>query len=265
MKWFVYYLQLFWQLFRRDCFVFTKQWKQFAINYILFCPPVYAFLYGYIIPYSSIEKVSVHAASVFFAGSIMWLLYPLSFILCLELFFDLQQNRFIDYQLTFAPARLILFERLFFFSLVTWIHLLPYYPLSRLLLGNYFDTSNTSWLMLFIILYFCSLFFVAFNLFFIFFIDRMHQIGNFFMRAVFPMIQLGGLYMPFNIMYQYMYAIGVISFFNPVMHMTEGIRQAIFQSDEYLSHTVTISALLIGTVISMLACFVFFKKRVDHI
>lgn len=266
MKWYVYYAHLFMQLLKRDIFVFKKErWKQFAINYILFCPAVYAFSFGYVIPYSGLETFSVAAASVFFAGSVSWLLYPLAFMLCLELFFDLQQNRFIDYQLTLAPARLVLAERLFFFSSITWLHLLPYYPISKWLLGNYFDTSSISWVKLFVILYFCSLFFVAFSLFFIFFIDRMHQIANFFIRIVFPMIQTGGLRTPLHILFQFTYWLGIFSLLNPVMYMTEGIRQAIFQSNDYLPYAISIAGLTVGTILSMLACCVYFKKRVGHI
>lgn len=266
MRWYIYYLAVGWQFFKRDWALYRQNWYRFAINYIFFCPLVYTYAFGYLIPYSSgVGDVSAETASLFFSGSILWVLYPLSFMFCLELFFDLQENRYIDYQLTLAPARLILVERLFFFSCITWLHLLPYYPIARLLLGAYFDTTATSWYMLALILYLSALFFVSFNLFFVFFIDRMQQIGNFFTRIVLPLVQVGGLRSPLSVMYQFSYLAGMLSLCNPIMLITEGIRQALFQSPAYLSYAAAIGGLLIAIACAMTACFFYFKKRVDHI
>jgi ABC-type multidrug transport system permease subunit len=83
--------------------------------------------------------------------------------------------------------------------------------------------------------------------------------------VIFPMVQLGGLRMPLSVMFQYSYSLGVISLLNPIMFMTEGIRQALFQSSHYLSLAAVFAGLSAGTVLSLVCCLYFFKKRVDHI
>lgn len=260
-----HYLRVFVQLMRRDVHAFKKQMSAFAINYMIVCPVVYSLNYGYLMPNSGMVNPTPEAGTLFFAGSVLQVLISPSIGLALGVFFDMQHTRLIQYQLTFAPLRLIIFERILFFSAVTFFFVWPYYFIAKWLLGGYLATVDAHWLMIICILYLGALFFAAFTLFFVFLIERIQQFGNFFNRLVYPMIQLGGLRIPFSVFLEYSVLLGIIVMLNPLMHLTEGLRKAMLGGTTFLPYFISIGGVLISSLVCALLAMRYAYKRLDAV
>lgn len=265
MKHFVYYARLFAQLLHRDMYAFKSQVRSFAINYMMFCPTVYAINYGYLMPNSGMMSPTAQAGTIFFVGSVLQILISPSIGLSLGVFFDAQHSRLIQYQMTFAPFALIIFERIFFFSLITFVFVSPYFLIAKWLLGSYFVTAHTSWLMVLCMLYLGSLFFAAFTLFFVFYIERIQQFGNIFDRFMFPMLQLGGLRIPFSAFMEFSAVLGAFVAFNPMMHITEGLRKATLGGSGYMPYYISVPGVLVSTAICAVLALKYARKRLDAV
>lgn len=260
-----HYLRIFWQLLRRDIYAFRNQIKSFAINYMIISPIVYSINYGYLMPNSGLINPTPEVGTVFFLGSVLQVLISPSIGLAIGVFFDAHHTKLIYYQMTFAPLRLIVLERILFFSGVTFLFVGPYYLIAKWLLGGFLVTSHAHWLLIAMLIYMATIFFSAFALFFIFYIDRIHQFSNFFDRFMFPMLQLGGLRVPFSIFWEYSIFLGIAVLFNPMLHITESLRKAMLGGATYLPYYITVPAILIASVLFIVLALRYAYKRLDAV
>lgn len=262
---FWHYTRIFAQLLRRDVYAFRKQIRSFAINYMIVSPIVYSINYGYLMPNSGMVNPTPEAGTLFFVGSVLQVLISPSIGLSLGVFFDMQHSRVIQYQMTFAPLSLIVLERILFFSAVTFLFVSPYYFIAKWLLGSYLATAYAQWWLIAVMLYLGALFFAAFTMFFVFFMERIQQFSNFFDRLVFPMIQLGGLRVPFSVFLEYSTILGLVVALNPLMQLTEGLRKAMIGGDSFMPFFVSIGGVLISSALCGFFAIRYAYKRLDAI
>ncbi|MEX0940477.1 MAG: hypothetical protein WDZ41_03895 [Candidatus Babeliales bacterium] len=253
-----------WFLYR-DFFIFSKNWHRVAINFGLFIPVSLTFCFGYILPNSNMINPSPEQITTFFVGSILWTLFPLAFVLNIDLLYDLEHDRFIDYQISILNPRLILIEKIFFSSLIAFVTSCLFYPVSRLLLGSYFYAAHFSWPALLMVLYMGSLFCAAFNIFVLSFIESTKKTGIFWMRINNPMISLGGLFIPWYVMKIFSPLLGYFILLNPLIYLTEGLRRAIIGDVVFLPIWLCVSMLFLFMIFFTLLAIYFFKKKIDHI
>ncbi|MGE0010549.1 MAG: hypothetical protein AB7F19_01130 [Candidatus Babeliales bacterium] len=259
------YVRIFGQLLYRDIYAFRKQIKSFAINYMLVAPLVYSINYGYLMPNSGMINPTPEAGTIFFLGSLLQVLISPSLGLAFGVFFDTQHTKLLQYQMTFAPLSLIILERIFFFSIVTFVFIGPYYVIAKWLLGSYLATAHAQWWLIMLVMYLGMLFFSAFSLFFIFYIEGVHQVGNLFDRFIFPMLQLGGLRMPFSVFLEYSLVLGILVAFNPMMHLTEALRKAMLGGDTFMPYYVSITGILFASALFAFLAIRYAYKRLDAV
>jgi len=265
MNIFMHRLRVFGYFLMRDAYVFRTSWKRVFFNFGTIIPITMTIAFGYFLPNSNMVNPTPIETTTFFVGCILWSMFPLAFLLNLDLLFDLEQDRFIDYQLITLDPPLILLEKIVFSALVTFFNVALFYPISLLLLGNYFYAQNIAWLPLMFVLFLGSIFCAAFNVFMLCFIEGSQKIGNFWMRINNPMITLGGLFIPWYVMAKYSSLLGKISLLNPLLYLTEGIRATIIGGENFFSLSVVTLALLFFSVLCYVLCCYYFKKKVDYV
>lgn len=258
-------LRIFLQFFLRDLYVYRTQSWTYVINYCLIYPAMHSLIWGYIYPTIYFGANSSLAATTLFAGTIVVHLVVLANIVNIGLLFDLENVRYIDYQITLLSPRLIIVQRILFTSLFTFIILLPFYPIAKLFLGSWFITTNTSWIALVLILYLGALCCSAYTQFYACIVPSSAYLRSYWMRINFALITFAGMLFPWHITKQFSPLLGYIVALNPLLYITEGLRQAILGSELYLPLWVCCSMLLFWTSILTIMAWYFFKKRVDHI
>jgi ABC-type polysaccharide/polyol phosphate export permease len=183
----------------------------------------------------------------------------------LELFFDLQSDRYIDYQITLLDPRLVLVERVISAAIFGFLVALPFYPSAKLILQGNMDTSATSWPSLLLILALSALVCSSFNVFIACFLTKTSQLSHLWPRCNEPLLMLGGFWVPWFVVWQFSPMLGKLALLNPLLYVTDGVRQAILGGDQFLSIRVASTGLLVFSLIFVALACCFFKRRVDHI
>ncbi len=257
-------IKIFFYFLWRDIYVYSKKFHANIINYALLYPLNYAFSFVYLQASIYFKDNSVYMGTLTFAGSIMLPIMILTNTITFALLFDLEQNRFIDYQIILLSPRLVLLERIIFATLFSFVLTVPFFPISKLLLGPHLDLSNTSWPALISMIFVGSLCFSSYQLLSAYAL-KSNQIRTFWTRVNGLFITFGGFWIPLEVMAQYSATLGICVQANPALYVTEGIRQAILKSPLFFSIPYCITILLSMSTLFTILSWYFFKKRTDHI
>jgi len=256
-------IQVFLQFFYRDLYVHTQQLPAHLINYSIIYPTLYIFAFAFLQTEIYFGGQTQVGATVF-SGTCLVPLLVMVFHITFDLLFDLEKNRHIDFQITVLDPRLILIEQILFASFFTFLIMIPFFPLARIFASSYIDLSNISWSSLFIILYLGSLCAAAYHKLAAVLLT-VQKISMFWTRVNHILLVLGGFWIPLHIVRQFSPTLGFLLRFNPVVYLTEGLRQSVVGGSQFLPLWQCATALFILSIIFTLLCFYFFKRRVDHI
>ncbi len=257
-------IHVFLQFLWRDVYVNIKKLKPKFINYTLVFPAIFGIGFAYLQGNIFFGPGNERLSTILFAGTCLSPIIILAFELTFELLFDLESNRAIDYQITILNPRLILLERILFASFFVFLVSIPYFPMAKLMFGATIDTSNTSWPSLFVILYLGALCCSAYHQLAAC-ILKQNQITMFWVRINHILIMFGGLWVPLQAMHTYSPVLGYLARLNPIIYLSEGIKQAVVGGKEFLPLAHCAIALFVFSIIFIVLSWHFFKKRVDHI
>lgn len=258
-------LTVFLQFLRRDFYLYSKQLRRFLVNFGILRPLFFSFSFAYIQVNIVFKTQQTKFVTVFLIGNAMTIIMILTFTMAVKLLFDFEQNRFIDYQISILHPRLVALEHITFYSLFTCLVMLPFFPVTKLILQSSFDTTHASWLQAALILYLGSLCLSAYHLLAVTIMKGSNSIVSLWMRINIPMLIIGGFWVPLHIIKQSIPVLGYIAYLNPLIYLTEGLRAAILGSPEFLSVWICAPALTGFSILFTLLAFYFFKKRTDHI
>jgi ABC-type multidrug transport system permease subunit len=160
---------------------------------------------------------------------------------------------------------LLLIERVLFSSFFTFVVMVPFFPVSKMILGDYLIMHNPSWVGLYMVLFFGALCFSAYNMMWGSLLTKSHQIVSLWMRLNIPLLIIGGLWVPLHVVKEFLPWGSVVLYANPVVYVTEGFRRSVIGDAQFLSVPICCFALAVLTAIFMALGFRFFKKRVDHV
>jgi|GEM_PF-631752 len=259
-----YYARVFVQLLLRDIVVYSKRLQTYGLNFAVFYPVVYAISWGYL-QINTYLASNNSLGSILFIGNVLTIFTSLTFDIAFVYLYDKEHDRFIDYQMLLIKPTLVLIERIIFATLFTFIISLPFFSISKLILGNLFDVSKTNWMHLLLILLCSSLVSATYNFCAVTIMTSTKQTEHFWMRFNIPLFTLGGWWAPWFIVNSFSTFLGVLTLFNPFMYITEGLRRAITGNPHFLSiQWCCFGMLTYSLVFTVVACY-YFKKRLDHI
>lgn len=256
---------IFLQFLRRDWYAFSRRTSHFFVNYWLIYPALFSLMYCYLLPSLSFELNNPTKNTTIFIGHILIMTVVLAFSFTIPLLFDFENNRFVDYQITILKPRLLILERILFRSLFILFLTLPFFPLAKLYMQQLFVTENSSWVLVFIMLLISALCCCSYMQCMICLIPSSRTIRRFWMRVNFMLITFGGLFIPWKTIAAFSPLLGYLILLNPLLYITEGMRNALLNSSEFLPTSLCIFMLSLYTVIFTFLAFYFFKKRIDHI
>jgi hypothetical protein len=256
----------FLQLLRRDIYVAFKQFSILGINYGFIYPFMYALCFLYVEPRVLFEQhMTLQNGSITFIGQISLFALILSFHATINVLFDLVGDRFIDYQCTLLNARAVLIERLVFAALFSFFLLLPFFPVAKMLFPDAFLIPHASWLSLSWILLLTAFMTSAYHLMAACLMRGPHQISRLWIRCNEIMLTIGGLLVPWHVIYETSHVLGYLALLNPLVYVSEGARQALLTGPEFFPLWISSTVMIIVTIVcTIVACRVF-KKRIDHI
>lgn len=249
----------------RDFFIHVKRIKNYALNYLVLQPIMTATVFGYIIPYAILGTHDPRMAAVTFASSCLAIMIDITFTLSFELLFDLENKRFIEYQVLMLSPRLIIVQRALFIALFCFCLLAPSYTITTFLLRSVIDTSTLSWLRVYTILALGSLVCASYQQLGALITKDSRFIMRYWTRFNIPLTIFGGIWVPFGVLKQFSPSLSYLLLANPLIYITDGLRQAVVGGPAFLSFERCVCMLLVISCIAIMATWYIFKKRIDHI
>ena len=250
---------------RRDYYVQCQHIYRYIINYALIQPLLWSLITGYLQANTYFGSSDIVQNTILFSGTIVVTIIIVTYTQAIELLFDFDGDCYVHYQITILSPILVLIERILFSSLMCFLMVAPFYPISKLILQNYIDTSNTNWLLVMAILYFASLCFSAYHTMAACILKSASSIDSLWKRFNAPMIDLGGMWIPWMVMYTFSPILGYLTYLNPLIYVSEGLKQAIVSGPQFFSIALCIPVLLLFTILFTIGAWHFFKKRTDCI
>lgn len=256
---------VFFQMFRRDLYAMRSQLARFAFNAFVLTPGIYIFSYAYVQANIYFNATSMATGSSILVGIPLLLFLIWAYNFTVPLLFDIEGDAFINYQITVLNPRLVLFERILFATIMVFLFSVPFYPVGKLVLGDFFNTTNASWFYIYLILFLGSFLICSYYLFIICLLFSSRLILRLWTRCNDPLLLFGGYWIPWNVMNTFSPILGFVTLFNPFLYMTEGLRQAFFHDAKYFSLSTCLSALIGFSLFFSVGAMYLFKKRMDHI
>jgi ABC-type polysaccharide/polyol phosphate export permease len=249
---------------QRDFVVNRRSMLGDVVNYALIFPAVFGLCFVHIQAKLFFSTQGEHFGTVICLGNIIIPMMVIAYKTTFDLVFDLENNRFIDYQQLLLSPRLLMVQRIMFSGFYTFCMSMLFFPILKLVLQYNFHTLHANWLQVIIIVLLGSLTTSAYHQLFATFI-RSHQIGMFWNRINYIAMILGGAFMPTNAIFQFSPIFGNIIRINPFFYVTEGLRSSILYSNQFLSFTHCSIALTSMLIFFTAATCIAFKRRVDHL
>lgn len=249
----------------RDWHVQAKHANRFMINQIILYPIIQGLTFLYLQPSILFGDRDPKINMMFFIGNILLVMMVTTYKLTITLLFDLDQDRFIDYQISTMRPHLVLLERVIFTSLFTFLLLAPIFPIVNLYFPTYFNTATTSWWRVMLVLYCGSLFCASYHNFMACWLNSPRDIRRLWIRYNQGLFLLGGFSVPWHIVNQASPALGYITRLNPMMYITEGLRQAFLNDARFFTYWHCIVMVLLASCGMIVLGWRVFKKKVDHI
>jgi ABC-2 type transport system permease protein len=254
---------IFLQFMRRDFFTKRNQLVDNFFNYALIYPIVFAIQSAYFQGHANFTEPSPMLNTILFAGNILVVTLLFTYKQNIDLLFDLEGKKYIEYQITMLSPFLVILERIIFTGLYTFLVILPYYPMGKLILGSYVTMNNTNWPQLIALLFAGSMCLSAYHLLAAVVLKRTADIGALWSRVNGALLALGGFWAPLWAIQKYSPLLGKLVLLNPCLYLTEGAKGAITGSTAYLPFWLCMSALLTFTGLFTALCWWQFKRRVD--
>jgi hypothetical protein len=246
--------------------VHSKDLIAHALNYLLISPILFGFCFAFIQKniYFGMSEQAVTTGTIVFIGSMIIPLLIITYKLLAELLFDLEGNKFINYQMIILHPRLVLLQRIIFASLYTILLTVPFLPITRLIIGHHLNLESINWLKFLCIIVASAFCCASYNIALLT-ILKVKSLKSFWIRVNWPLINLGGFWVPLAIIKQFSSILGILALLNPLTYIMEGLRCAVIGSSEFLTFGTCIAALCIFILLFINGAWILFKKRVDHI
>jgi len=249
-------------LFLREWYRIKKNILNDCINYIVLWPVIFSITSGYFVPltYFGVDKKK---ATVLFAGLLLLQLMIKAYGQAFYFLIERSDGKIIQYQIAATSSFSVFFVRIIFGIFYTAFLLIPFFPVSKLILGNYFYTDQLSWGLLLLVIIIGASLSVTYTGFLFVFIKKLPQVENVWMRTIEPLLWVGGLWVPWGAMYKAVPVVGWISLLNPFLYFTEAIRQLLFRESFYFSLSLCFVVMAGAAIVFFLCAYYLFKKRLD--
>lgn len=245
-----------------DLLIFKKEFFDKFVNLTIWVT-LTIFVTGYIMPYFGLSATF----GVFQLGGVLAAvgLFEL-YGSVVEFVSDLQGERVIDYNLTLPiPSWLAIVSKAGYYFIIYFFLSVAILPIGKLTLWNQLDLAQINYFKLFLALIFQNVFFACFTLWASSMIDNMSQMGNVWMRFIFPMWFMGGFQFSWKSVYHVLPVVAWINLLNPMIYITESVRVALLGQADYLNFWLCLMAIFLFSAIFLVMGMSRLKRKLDYV
>ncbi len=257
-------LYLIKEFLRRDFYITAAKLSDYTVNYVLISPLIFNIGVGFLQAPIYFSHDPVAFCNRMLPGNLLMLMMALSFRNAFDLLFDLENNKFVNYQLMLLNPRLILVERILFGTLYTFFSVAPFFFVAKMILGNLLSSSDVSWIGVYGVIFAGAFCCSAYHMFTVCVIS-LRQVSMLWIRVNFFLTTLARLPIPIRQAYLYSDFLSYAMYACPMVYFVEGVNRAFTQSTVFFALPISMGVLLVSGIIFTVLSWIMFKKRVDHI
>ena len=97
------------------------------------------------------------------------------------------------------------------------------------------------------------------------FIKRSFNVRYFWIRINWPLVVLGGFWVPWALLNSRFKLYSWLALLDPYTYITEGLRSALVGNDPFIAYPICILALIFFSGVFNILALYFFKRKLDHI
>ena len=235
------------------------------INTTFFWPIMFALGSGYIAPLCYFGRADAKMATMLFVGMLLLQLMVMSHTYAMIIMRERTASPVIQHQAISTLLPLVYCVRYVFYSSWTAFRLLPFFPVSKLVLCEFLYTDHLSWGALAGMIILGSFLSTAYSCFLSSMVSNMTEAGSLWERYIEPLIWLGGMWVPLFAMMKTSKTLGLITLLNPFLYVTEAVRGLFFQDALFIPLTYCLSAITLAITVLLYGSYHLFRRRLDAV
>ena len=259
----MHYITILFYFFKRDFLIHKKTFLNDCINYGILWPLTFGLSFTVLRKNILFSNQDIHFGSMILVGSVVVPMMVIAYRITFDLMFDLEGRKYILYQISVLPVKLILLQRVLFASLYTFVISSLLFPASIIFLQGHFIIESHSWFLLLTFLFLSSVAMSAMQQLFavLLTVEKLHI---FWVRVNGVLMSMGGSFIQTTPLLK-VPVIGILCFANPVFHIAEGVRHILFPTLATMNVGIISGYLIFITGSATVLTSYFLKKRIDHI
>ncbi|MGD1997931.1 MAG: ABC transporter permease [Candidatus Dependentiae bacterium] len=251
-------------LFAREWYRIRPDAKDLMINYYLVWPAILSLTSGYLAPVNYFGN-DVQRATMLFSGMLLLQILILSYTNAMNILTERTVQPVVQYHVGISSLGTVYAVRFLFGVLYTTFLLIPFFPVSKLVLGSKFYTDEISWFVLIAAILMGSMLSMAYGLFLSTMVNSFLQIRSLWERFIQPALWLGGMWVPIAGFYETSPWLGYLSMINPFMYVTEAIRASLFPQGPYTPLLVSVAIITCATLFFITLSYRFMHQCLDAV
>jgi hypothetical protein len=250
---------------RRDVYVHQQRLSSYVINSVIIRPLCLIVCLGYVLQKAGMVVVAEMPQGAFFAGAPVMYLFSLAVSINFEYLFDFEHDRHLDFQrLLLSPSWLIM-QKILMGSVVLFACTLPFYPITKLILGDMFATNSLGLLKVIPVVWMAcwlttGVFYTAVGS-----IRHSTELSMIWRAFIYPLFMLGGSLVPWKVTAAYWPSLGYLLLANPYVYVTEGFRQALFGSSLFFPLPLCLAMMFFFSILFTILAIWLFRRKVDAV
>lgn len=250
------------QLLRTDFKIFKQTIVDKIINICIWTSMI-AFVFGYLMTKFGIDPAFINLQVAGMAASAaIFQLFPS----VIELISDFEGDRIVSFYSTLPIPTWLVFVRFFIYYALGGMVMMPVVlPVAKLVLGSLLDLSAIHLGKFVMIIVFTNFMYAALIMIMASIVPNMQEIGNVWIRFIYPMWTLGGFQFSWYVLHGVFPYIAYADLLNPMIYVMEGNKVALLGQDGFLPFWYCVAALLFFTVTFMIIAIRRLKRRLDFV
>jgi len=255
-----------WVLLARQWFLVRNNVVDNIINYMVIWPALFSGTSGYLVPRAFFPQNAVMKGTELIVGMVFLQFFVVSYFAVVELLSERDESRVLQYHVQATSYTATFISRLLFYTMYTYILVLPFLPMCKLFLGSYFFTDNAQWLMMPFVLFLVSLTVVSYVFCVFCTISTIRELEYAWAWGIEPVLWLSGMWAPSYVIAQS--SLPGMNYFircNPFAYATESVRQLFFSDVQFASLPICCGVMCISAALCSLASYLLMKRQIQAV
>jgi ABC-2 type transport system permease protein len=256
---------IFWQFMWRDVYVHRQRFSSYFINSVIIRPLCLIICLGYVLQKAGMITTSWLPQGSFFAGVPVMYIFSLTVSINFDFLVDFERDRHINFQRMLLTPSWLLLQKILMGTSVLFLCSLPFYPLTKLILGDLFAIEPGGILRAMVVLWCTSWLTTALFYCVASYIHHSNELSFIWRCCIYPLFMLGGSLVPWKVTASVWPSLAAVLLINPYMYVTDGFRQALFDSPIFFSLSVCLCMICLFAVCFTLLSIWLFRRKVDAV